>query len=121
MAEVVDYAIVKSSINDCYDKPLSYKVKQCIDKGWQPIGSAQVYLRASGEVYMFQTMVKYEKAVATEDTHAVCEYCGISYQKNKKEQRFCSVKCKDRWWNRERSKDNYYLHPHCEDNFNGEV
>ena len=33
MAEVVDYTVVKSSINDCYDKPLSYKVKQHIEQG----------------------------------------------------------------------------------------
>lgn len=121
MSEVVDYGIVKSSINDCYDKPLSCKVRPFIAEGWQPLGHAQAYVTSSGEVYMFQTLVKYKKPVATDDTHSVCEYCGISYQKNKKEQRFCSIKCKDRWWNRERNKDAYYIHPQCEDNFNGEV
>lgn len=120
MAEVVDYEVVEAAINDCYDEPLSYKVKQRIEKGWQPVGSAQVYLSASGSAYMFQTMVKYEESAAKDDSHSVCEYCGIDYQKNKKEQRFCSIKCKDRWWNRERSKDAYYLHPQCEDNFNGD-
>ena len=51
---------------------------------------------------------------------AKCEYCGKKYQKKKKAQRFCSIKCKDRWWNRERAGDIEYLHPQCEDNFNGE-
>jgi hypothetical protein len=52
--------------------------------------------------------------------NAKCEYCGKLYRKKKKAQRFCSIKCKDKWWNRERSADSEYLHPHCEDNFNGE-
>lgn len=49
-----------------------------------------------------------------------CEYCGKTYRKKKKEQRFCSIKCKDKWWNRERAVDREYLHPQCEDNFNGD-
>lgn len=49
-----------------------------------------------------------------------CEYCGKSYQRKKRVQRFCSIQCKDKWWNRERSTDSEYLHPHCEDNFNGD-
>ena len=49
-----------------------------------------------------------------------CEYCGKMYQKKKKAQRFCSLKCKDKWWNCERAEDKEYLHPQCEDNFNGE-
>lgn len=49
-----------------------------------------------------------------------CAYCGKPYKKNKKAQRFCSIKCKDKWWNRERAEDREYLHPQCEDNFNGE-
>lgn len=49
-----------------------------------------------------------------------CAYCGKPYRKNKKAQRFCSIKCKDKWWNRERAEDREYLHPQCEDNFNGE-
>ena len=49
-----------------------------------------------------------------------CEYCGKPYRKKKKAQRFCCIKCKDKWWNRERAADFTYLHPHCEDNFNGE-
>lgn len=32
-----------------------------------------------------------------------CEYCGKTYQKKKKAQRFCSIECKDKWWNRERT------------------
>ena len=53
-------------------------------------------------------------------TSPKCKYCGKIYQRKKKSQRFCSIKCKDRWWNRERSAEREYLHPHCEDNFNGE-
>lgn len=49
-----------------------------------------------------------------------CEYCGKPYPRKKKAQRFCSIKCKDKWWNRERSVNSEYLHPHCEDNFNGD-
>lgn len=60
MEKVVEYRVVKSAINDCYDKPLSCKVKKCIEEGWQPLGHAQVYLTSPGAVYMFQTMVKYE-------------------------------------------------------------
>lgn len=52
--------------------------------------------------------------------NAKCEYCGKPYRKKKQAQRFCSIKCKDKWWNRERSADSEYLHPHCEDNFNGD-
>ena len=51
---------------------------------------------------------------------AKCAYCGKPYRKKKKAQRFCSIKCKDKWWNRERAGDREYLHPQCEDNFNGE-
>lgn len=49
-----------------------------------------------------------------------CEYCGKPYKKKKRVQRFCSIRCKDKWWNRERSVNSEYLHPHCEDNFNGD-
>ena len=55
-------------------------------------------------------------------TSAKCEYCGKPYNKKKKAQRFCCIKCKDKWWNRERS-DEWgvgYPHPQCEDNFNGD-
>lgn len=51
---------------------------------------------------------------------AKCENCGRAYHKKKKAQRFCCIKCKDKWWNRTRSEDSEYLHPHCEDNFNGD-
>ena len=51
---------------------------------------------------------------------AKCENCGRTYHKKKKAQRFCCIKCKDKWWNRNRSEDGEYLHPHCEDNFNGD-
>ena len=48
-----------------------------------------------------------------------CIYCGKLYDRKKKSQRFCSIKCKDKWWNRERrvNLDN----PMCDDNFTGEA
>jgi endogenous inhibitor of DNA gyrase (YacG/DUF329 family) len=54
------------------------------------------------------------------DIKAECAYCGKPYKKKKKAQRFCSIKCKDKWWNRERFADSEYLHPQCEDNFSGD-
>ncbi len=60
------------------------------------------------------------KEVKDERQKAECAYCGRTYKKKKKAQRFCSIKCKDKWWNRERFADSEYLHPHCEDNFSGD-
>lgn len=48
-----------------------------------------------------------------------CANCGSAYDRKSKAQRFCSIKCKDKWWNIERrvNLDN----PMCDDNFTGEA
>lgn len=82
-----------------------------------PVGYhyAYVFVYAKSPIEAEQFFMK-----TTAQKTAKCEYCGKPYHKKKKAQRFCCIKCKDKWWNRERFSDTVYLHPQCEDNFNGD-
>lgn len=64
-------------------------------------------------------LVVYHKEVPVKAERPKCAYCGRLYDRKKKSQRFCTIKCKDKWWNRERrvNLDN----PMCDDNFSGEA
>lgn len=89
-----------------------------------PIDTAPACLRPEDKTCM-DGMLAWLNAPAdsegkVRDKKAKCAYCGKLYKKKKKAQRFCSIKCKDKWWNRERFAESEYLHPHCEDNFSGD-
>ena len=50
-----------------------------------------------------------------------CKYCGKKFERHSANHKFCSKSCKTKYWNKERRKDDSYLHPLCDDNFDGEM
>ena len=50
-----------------------------------------VYAKSLAEAVQFFMKTTTQKT-------AKCEYCGKPYHKKKKAQRFCCIKCKDKWW-----------------------
>lgn len=78
------------------------------------------FVKAKSPIEAADKLVKSAVNNGFSENFSKCEYCGKPYRKKKKAQRFCCIKCKDKWWNRERAADFTYLHPHCEDNFNGD-
>ena len=58
--KIVDYKVTSARPFDCEDDGLTTKVAKSITKGWQPLGQAMPIV-VGGSLYLFQTMVKYEK------------------------------------------------------------
>ena len=58
--KIVDYKVIAARPFDSEDDGLSIKGAKSIAKGWQPLGQAMPVVHA-GTLYLFQTMVKYEK------------------------------------------------------------
>ena len=105
--------------HDATDENFSWSYRSTIDYGGGEFDPADVYIscRNCGTLH---ALGKYMQRRRGDNGLTECENCGKTYRKKKKVQRFCSIKCKDNWWNLERSADSEYLHPQCEDNFNGD-
>ena len=81
--------------------------------GYKKIASILNISRNSAASFCKRTDVEIESS----NEVIYCKKCGLPFNLNKKHpnQRFCSLSCKNRWWNKNRNKDSFktFICPVC--------